>query len=99
MSKITDELRDVANEQDLGPYGPEVKAGLRQAANLLDEAEKALAPLCALADAAFYVDEDGRMMNASKPDDQAIWGLDRTMLTYGDLRRARTTLARIRGEQ
>ena len=47
MSEFTDELRDLANEQDAGPNGPEFKKALRTAADMLDEAEKALALLAA----------------------------------------------------
>lgn len=70
MSKFTDELREIANEQDLGPAGPDVKQALRSAADLLDEAEKALETIAISARSAV------------------------TMQTI-----ARTTLARIRGEQ
>jgi hypothetical protein len=42
MSEFTDELRDLANEQDAGPNGPEFKKALRIAADMLEEAENAL---------------------------------------------------------
>lgn len=58
------------------------------------EMERALEPLVKLAAAVFHVDEGGREMNAGKPDDAAVWGFDRAMLTYGDLRRARAALSR-----
>jgi len=49
MSEFTDELRDLANEQDAGPNGPEFKKALRTAADLLDEAENALEALANVA--------------------------------------------------
>jgi hypothetical protein len=98
MSKHSDELRDIANEHDLGPYGADIKPSLRSAAAILDECEKALAPIRALADAVFYVHKDGWVMNDTKPDDRPLWGFDDVNLTYGDLRRARATLAKLRGE-
>lgn len=55
----------------------------------LAEKNKALEPFVRMAAAVFYINTDGREMNASKPDDAAVWGFDLAMLTYGDLRRAR----------
>lgn len=58
------------------------------------EMEKALEPLQHLANAVFYVDDDGREMNAGKPDDATVWGFDSATLTYGDLRAARSALTK-----
>ncbi|PSJ60802.1 hypothetical protein [Pseudaminobacter soli (ex Li et al. 2025)] len=54
------------------------------------ELEAALEPFAVIAGAVFRVDEDGREMNAGKPDDHAVWGFDRVGLRYGHLRAARS---------
>lgn len=59
---------------------------------MLAKALEVTRPLNTLASAVFYVDEGGREMNSSKPDDYTLWGFDRAYITYGDLRAARAFL-------
>lgn len=59
---------------------------LRDRVKVLD---KVLEPLQHLANAVFRGDEEGREMNAGKPDDAPVWGFDSATLTYGHLRTAR----------
>lgn len=54
---------------------------------------EALEPLKGIADAVFYIDEDGHAMNASRGDADNVWGFNNAYLTYGDLRVARAALS------
>jgi len=64
---------------------------------IMEEAMTVIEPFNKLAAAVFYVDEDGKEMNASKSDDQTVWGFDDAHITYGDLRAVRALLLKLEG--
>ncbi len=76
-------------------HTPKVGDKLYTHPSLLEECRKVLRPLAALAGAGFYVDESGRELNATRPDDQPVWGFNRVELTYGHLRRCRAILTKL----
>jgi hypothetical protein len=77
------------NDDDAADLMAHAAAELESLRARLADKDKALEPFALLAGSVFRVDEDGREMNRTKPDNQSLWGVDGAEITYGDLRRAR----------
>jgi hypothetical protein len=72
-----------------------IMADRQRTDDFIKEVKAVMEPFGNLASAVFHVDEDGREMNFTKPDDRHLWGFDNAMISYGDLRAVRALLSRL----